>query len=204
MSHDNPGYGARPAPHPTSVPPSTGPGRSPAAASNAKKWLPLAVVAAIVVVGLLTWVIVANTGNSKGSAVPGDAPPGSSSVPSELAAGAPHVAQLANQVLTAAANLDVDAGLALLCTAPDADDLDHLGKWISKAKKEAGTDRPQMTLGVSALSETDSGGAFTVSAKGQGQIADRQGEVKVSVAKNGQRYCVEDVTVVDYSVRTSD
>jgi hypothetical protein len=107
-------------------------------------------------------------------------------------------------VLTAAANLDVDAGLALLCTAPDADDLAHLGKWISKAKKEAGTDRPQITLGVSALSETDSGGAFTVTAKGQGQIADRQGEVKVTVAKDGEKYCVEDVTVVDYSVRTSD
>lgn len=164
----------------------------------------MAVVAAILVIGLLTWVIIANTGSSKGRAIPGEALSGGASVPSELAAGAPHVAQLANQVLTAAANLDVDAGLALLCRAPNADDLDHLSKWISKAKKEAGTDRPQLSLGVSALSETDNGGAFTVSAKGQGQIADRQGEVKVTVAKDGTRYCVGDVTVVDYAVRTSD
>ena len=68
---------------------------------------------------------------------------------------------VADAAVSAAEDLDVDKGVALLCSTPPSDDVDYLNHLISEARDAVGGD-PDVSYEVSDVHDSGGAGRFTV------------------------------------------
>lgn len=71
------------------------------------------------------------------------------------------VSEVADDAVAAAQELDVDAGIDLLCEAPSAEEREVLEDAIAQAREDAGTDSPDVDYKISDV-EGDEEGSFVV------------------------------------------
>lgn len=101
------------------------------------------------------------------------------------------VQDVADLAVEAAEDLDVDAGVDLLCETPSQEDRDELEELIERAQEEAGTDDPDVTYEVSDV-EGDETGTFDVEVTSdEGDLEGRDLELTVEVGQDGDRSCIE-------------
>ena len=101
------------------------------------------------------------------------------------------VQDVADLAVEAAEDLDVQAGVDLLCEAPHGGDRDELEELIEQAQDEAGTEDPDVTYEVSDV-EGDETGSFQVEISSDEEgLEDRDFEITVEVGQDGDRSCIE-------------
>jgi hypothetical protein len=137
------------------------PGRSP-------YLVPLIVVVAVLIVGGIAFAIV--------SAASGG-PPTS-------------VEDVADDAVSAAEDLDVDAGVALLCDAPTQKDVSDLRELISDARKATGGD-PEVSYEITGVRDVGGAGRFTVSiTTDEEALRGSHAEIIVIVRRRGDHSCI--------------
>ncbi|MFB9314577.1 glycoside hydrolase family 18 protein [Nocardioides plantarum] len=166
-----PPSGPPPAGPPPAGPPAAGPSAAGGPTSGRSKapWIVgLALVAVLAVVVVL---VVTLTG-------------------SKAAEDARSVQDVADIAVDAAQDLDVDAGVDLLCEAPGASDRDQLESLIDEARDRAGTDDPDVDYEISDV-EGDKSGSFRVHVTSDEQgLEDQELDFVVRVDVRGERSCI--------------
>ncbi len=100
------------------------------------------------------------------------------------------VQDVADQAVEAAEDLDVDAGIDLLCTAPTKKQRADLDALISEGREEAGGEDPQVDYEVSDV-EGDATGSFRVRATSdEDALEGKELDVVVLVEQDGDRSCI--------------
>ncbi len=103
---------------------------------------------------------------------------------------ATNVEEVADQAVEAAEDLDVDAGIDLLCDAPSAEERDELDAFIETAQDEAGTDDPDVDYAISDV-EGEETGSFRVDVSSEDPaFEDRDFAIDVTVEQDGDRSCI--------------
>lgn len=107
------------------------------------------------------------------------------------------VEDVADEAVDAAEDLDVDAGIDLLCDAPTSEQRSDLGDLIDEARDRAGTDDPDVDYEISDV-EGDTAGSFlvTVTSEEDG-LDDERIEMRVLVEADGDRSCIAGVEEAD-------
>lgn len=103
---------------------------------------------------------------------------------------ATNVEEVADQAVEAAEDLDVDAGIDLLCDAPSAEERDELDAFIETAQDEAGTDDPDVDYAISDV-EGEETGSFRVDVSSEDPaFEDQDFAIDVTVEQDGDRSCI--------------
>jgi hypothetical protein len=107
------------------------------------------------------------------------------------------VEEVADDAVAAAEDLDVGAGIDLLCDAPSDGDRDDLEDLIDEARDRAGTHDPEVRYEISDV-EGDASGSFVVTVTSdEDGLDDERLEMRVIVEERGDRACISDVEAVD-------
>lgn len=174
-----PPSGPPPSGPPPSGPPPQGPppgwtpppGRQP----RRRNPLPFLIGGGVVVVLVIVVVLVVLLGGSKD------------------AADARSVDDVADVALDAAQDLDVDAGVDVLCEAPDPDDREALETLIDEARDRAGTDDPDIDYEITDV-EGEATGTFRVTVTSDEESFDgSSGSFLVTVEQDGDRSCIAEI-----------
>ncbi len=119
---------------------------------------------------------------------------------SKAAADARSVQDVADLAVSAAQDLDVDAGVDLLCAAPGEERVQDLNDLIEKGQEKAGTADPDVDYAISDL-EGDSIGSFTVTiTSDEDGLEGRTGDLVVVVGRDGDRSCITEFNEGDGTV----
>lgn len=164
-----------PPPPPSGPPPSSPPPSGPSAGppAGARSRLPWLVGGGVVLLLLVVVVLVVTLTGSK------------------AAKDARSVQDVADIAVDAAQDLDVDAGIDLLCSAPSDDERRELQDLIDEGRQRAGTDDPDVDYQVSDV-EGDATGSFQVRVSSdEAGLEDQEFSVRVNVSKRGERSCIE-------------
>ncbi|WP_193610790.1 hypothetical protein [Nocardioides lijunqiniae] len=103
------------------------------------------------------------------------------------------VQDVADQAVDAAEDLDVDAGIDLLCTAPTDEQRAELDQLIAEGREEAGGDDPDVDYEVSDV-EGDATGSFRVVATSdEDALEGKELDLVVIVEQDGDRSCIAGV-----------
>ena len=158
-------------PPPSGPPPSSGPpaDQRPGARSRTPWIVGLALVAVLAVVVVL---VVTLTG-------------------SKAAEDARSVQDVADVALDAAEDLDVDAGVDLLCEAPDASDREQLESLIDEARDRAGTDDPDVDYEISDVKGDETGSFRVHVTSDEDGLDDQELDFVVRVNVRGDRSCID-------------
>ncbi|MDN5744790.1 MAG: hypothetical protein L0H31_06665 [Nocardioidaceae bacterium] len=107
------------------------------------------------------------------------------------------VQQVADKAVDAAEDLDVDAGIDLLCEAPSSDDRSGLNEMIKGAQDESGTDDPDVDYEISHV-EGDAEGSFDVHVTStEDEFEGKELNFRVIVERDGDRSCIADAAAID-------
>lgn len=107
------------------------------------------------------------------------------------------VEEVAEAAVDAAEDLDVDAGIDLLCDAPSKDDRDDLEDLIEGAQDEADTDDPDVDYEISNI-KGDAEGSFEVRiTSSEPDFKDEEIAMRVIVETDGDRSCIADYEALD-------
>lgn len=107
------------------------------------------------------------------------------------------VEEVAEQAVDAARDLDVDAGVRLMCETPSADEREELEDAIAGGKDFTGTDDLELAFDVR---DADDGPEGNVRIEVVGDQAELEGatmEVELSVVEDGDRSCIESLEILD-------
>jgi len=100
------------------------------------------------------------------------------------------VQDVADQAVEAAEDLDVDAGIDLLCEAPTEEQRDELQDLIDGGRDEAGTDDPDVSYEISDV-EGGASGTFRVRVTSdEDGLTDRDLEAVIVVEARDGRSCI--------------
>ncbi|WP_157550942.1 hypothetical protein [Nocardioides jensenii] len=103
------------------------------------------------------------------------------------------VQEVADAAAEAGEDLDVDAGIDLLCEPPTDEQRDRLDGVLVAGKDEAGTDDPEVHFEVSDV-KGDETGSFTLTIwSDDGALKDGYGVADIEVDRDGDRSCIADV-----------
>ena len=161
-----------PPPGPPGPPPYGPPGSGPPIRTRVPWWLIAIAVGVVVAVVVIVGVGLAVSGGDADS-----------------------VEDVADDAVAAAEDLDVDAGIELLCDAPTDEERGDLEALIDAAQDRAGTDDPEVDYDVSDI-EGDSEGSFTVTVTSDEEgLDDERLEMRVIVEEHDGRSCIADVEV---------
>ncbi|WP_106849755.1 hypothetical protein [Blastococcus sp. Marseille-P5729] len=164
----------------------------PSPPSRRRPWVPLAAIGGVLAIGLLVWLIVGLS-------------PDRASDPEDygLAAAqresAPEVSQVTADAIAAAEDLDVEAGLDLLCQAPSSTDMGTLNEAIADGRAEAGGEDPEMSFTIVEVEQSEDGGSATVRVDGEGNIAGAFLVVELTMKQGSDGFCIDEVGVTDGS-----
>lgn len=100
------------------------------------------------------------------------------------------VQAVADAAVKAADELDVDAGIDLLCSAPGSDDREFLDDAIGAARDATGTDTPEVDYLVSNVSGGSEGSFDVRITSTEDALAGVVGSAHVKVERRGDRSCV--------------
>lgn len=103
------------------------------------------------------------------------------------------VQEVADQAVEAAEDLDVDAGIDLLCEKPTAEQQDELEELIEGAREESGTDDPDVSYEVSDVPDGASGTFDLRVTSDEEGLDDAELEVVVVVEAQDGRSCIAGV-----------
>jgi len=107
------------------------------------------------------------------------------------------VQEVADKAVDAAEDLDVDAGIDLLCDAPSKEDREGLESLIDEAQDDADTDDPDVDYEVSHV-KGDAEGSFEVRiTSSEKDLAGKELAFRVVVEKDGDRSCIADAESLD-------
>lgn len=107
------------------------------------------------------------------------------------------VQEVADEAVEAAKDLDVDAGIDLLCEAPPKEDREGLQKLIEAAQDKADTDDPEVDYEISDV-DGDTEGSFEVRiTSSEPDLDDEELAYKVTVKQDGDRSCISDYEALD-------
>ncbi|MFV0533568.1 MAG: hypothetical protein ACK5MR_07945 [Cumulibacter sp.] len=158
----------------------------PAMTSRGRRLLPIAV--AVGILALVVIVVILVTSLSGGGS--GDA----SDYGLDEAAidQAPEVSELAGEAAAAADDVDIEAGLALMCQVPAADDVEALKGAISQANEMAGGEAKKSITITDATQDGDTG-TFNVQVQGEGALQAYDFAAIVHVSKVGDDWCIDSI-----------
>ncbi|KQZ70198.1 hypothetical protein [Nocardioides sp. Root151] len=109
--------------------------------------------------------------------------------------GAESVQDVADAAVEAGEDIDVDAGIDLLCDAPTDEQREKVEEFVDAGKDEAGTDDPEIHVEASDV-EGEAEGSFVLTIwSDDGGLAESYGVVDVEVEKDGDRSCIADVDI---------
>lgn len=112
--------------------------------------------------------------------------------------GAPDsVSEVADAAVDAAKDLDVDAGVDLLCEPPSSAERARLDELIASGKKRAGTDDPDVHSEVANITGKKSGSFQMTIWSDDGDLDKSYLVAQLKVEQDGERSCVADVDVED-------
>jgi hypothetical protein len=107
------------------------------------------------------------------------------------------VQDVADQAVAAAEDLDVDAGIDLLCAAPTGDQKDELEDAIDGGRDHAGTDDPDVSYDVSEV-EGDASGSFRIDVTSdEDGLEDYEFAAIVVVESHDGRSCIAALEDID-------
>ena len=138
--------------------------------SARRSWLPVAIAAAVVVVA----VVVGGVAFALSSG--GDDPD--------------TVREVADAAVDAAQGLDVDAGIDLLCSAPDSEDRSFLSDAIAAARDATGTQSPKVSYDISNVTGKSEGSFDVRITSSEDALAGVVGSAHVTVSHRGDRSCI--------------
>lgn len=167
----------------SAVPPPPPP---PGPSSTRPSWLPWAIVggaaALVLIAGLIAFAVAASGGTPTS------------------------VDEVADRAVSAAEDLDVSAGIDLLCDPPAAESRELLDALIADAQDRTGSDTPEVTIDVHDV-DGDASGSFTaVITSAEDEFSGVEREVIVFVEDRDGRSCIAefhfpmpggDVVVID-------
>lgn len=100
------------------------------------------------------------------------------------------VREVADQAVVAAEELDVDAGIDLLCTAPTDEQRRELDDLIAEGREETGSDEPDIDYDVSEV-EGDATGSFRlVATSDDPALEGKELDTVVLVEERDGRSCI--------------
>ena len=146
-----------------------------------RNWIPIIVVAIIAVTALVVGIIVATGGSSADATDYG--------LTAAKQRAAPDVSQLAADAVKAADDVDVDAGLALMCQMPSSKQVIDLKKMIAEADSKAGG-TAKKTITIEDAEQSGSTGSFAVRVDGQEALKGYGFTGTAEVKKSGDRWCI--------------
>jgi hypothetical protein len=100
------------------------------------------------------------------------------------------VREVADQAVAAAQDLDVDAGIDLLCKAHSGDDRHFLDSAIDAARTATGQDAPDARYDVSNLEGSTTGSFDVTITSGDPALEGVVGAAHVKVGRDGDRSCI--------------
>lgn len=104
---------------------------------------------------------------------------------------------VAGEAVDAAEDLDVGAGIDLLCDPPTSEERSDLSDLIGEARDRAGTGDPDVDYEISEV-EGDGSGSFVVTVTSEEDgLDDERIEMRVLVEEDGDRSCIAGVEEVD-------
>jgi len=102
------------------------------------------------------------------------------------------VEEVADAAVEAAEELDLDAGVELMCDPPSDDERERVEGWIESAQDAAGTEDPDVEYDVSEI-EGDEEGSFVVTITSTDEPLDEvTGHIEVEVASEDGHSCIAD------------
>lgn len=171
---------------PTGSPSTLGPGGpqeapDPAMTRAQRRWLPIAVVVAIAALVAVVVIIVTSIGSS--------ADAGDYGLSEAAQNAAPDVSQLAADAAQAADELDIEAGMALMCEPPTDEMVEALHDGIAEANTKAGG-TAEKSLTILSAEQFDGTGAFSVAVEGQGELEGHGFIVHADAVQVGSSWCI--------------
>ncbi|GAA4813171.1 hypothetical protein ACFQ0K_05285 [Nocardioides caeni] len=103
------------------------------------------------------------------------------------------VREVAERTAAAAEDLDVDAGIDLLCEPPTDEQRDVLDDMIAEGQDLAGTDDPELDVEVSEVTGDDEGSFHIEITSDDGDLDGREGAVTFLVGTDGDRSCIRGI-----------
>ena len=107
------------------------------------------------------------------------------------------VEEVADAAVEAAEDLDIDAGVDLLCDTPSKSDREELEELIETARDETGTDDPDVDYDVSNFKGEEEGSFEVRITSSEPDFEDEEIALQVNVEKDGDRSCITGVDDLD-------
>ena len=106
------------------------------------------------------------------------------------------VREVADRAVEAAEDLDVEAGIDLLCAPPSAEQRKEVDSLISNAQEKTDDDAPEADYEISEI-DGDREGSFRVTiTSSESELAESRIDARVMVKRDGDRSCISDVEPV--------
>ena len=107
------------------------------------------------------------------------------------------VEEVADAAVDAAEDLDVDAGVDLLCDTPSKSEREDLEDLIETAQDRADTDDPDVDSEVSNVKGEEEGSFEVRVTSSESALEDEELALQVNVEQDGDRSCIADAEALD-------
>ena len=107
------------------------------------------------------------------------------------------VQEVADAAVEAAEDLDIDAGVDLMCDTPSTSDRDDLKELIETAQDESGTDDPRVDYDISNVKGEEAGSFEVRITSDESAFEDEEIALQVDVEQDGDRSCIAGVDDLD-------
>lgn len=158
-------------PHQPQHQPAPGPrprrGRGPLVAAG--------VAVAVLAIGGTAWAVVATTGGGDPTSVE----------------------EVAEQAVDAARDLDVDAGVRLMCETPSADEREELEDAIAQGQDYTGNDDLALAFEIRDAADGPEGSVRIDVEGDQAELEGATMEIELTVVQEGDRSCIDEVEILD-------
>jgi hypothetical protein len=129
------------------------------------------VVVAVLLLGGIAFAVVKATGGDDTSSVQG----------------------VADAAVSAAKDLDLDAGVALMCSPPSSADVDYVNHLISEARSAAGGN-PDVSYAISDVRDSGGAGRFTVTiTTSEAALSGSHGKLVLLVQSHNGHSCISGI-----------